>query len=373
MEEKREKRIRSDFHWARIKDSKFGSIDSYPTGVSERSEDKGTRKPDIGSHDAQVPVIRSTLLDTEDHKDHGGRKADDVTSHNDNSTSSRILSSARQDELHGLTRPMLPLKARQFHLVKNSFLSPSHVIAGHGVQKRKSKEKSIALFTERRVLQLQLQLLEDSSKLKANMHQLVETSSIQHHELVTPEPRKYKRPTATAEEVKWRAKTWQKPAKTDKDKVPTSDDPEGSRGDDLSYGDYSLELAMQLQEFAIQETQNAAHQSSMERRSQLKHQPKLPGPRPEKPVAPMQKIQNDTTMPNNPAGENDQDFVYDTYVRSDGPIRNAPGLNDSTPDADGEEVGLLVIEEEDEEAWEEYGEDAESDKKWDTDDEDENG
>lgn len=374
LEEKRDKRIRSDFHWARVKDSRAGSINSHPTGASERSDGKGTRKPDIGLHDAQVPVIRSTLYDIEDHK---GPNGDDLACQDASSTSSVILSSARQEERRDIIRPVLPLKARHFHLVKNSFLSPSHVIAGHGIRKPKNKEKSIALFTERRVLQM-LQL-EDASKMKANMDQPVETLSIQHQDLVspdlvTPEPRMYKRPNATAEEVKWRAKTWQSPAKTEKDSMPISEAPEGTEGDYSSYGDYSLELAMQLQEFAIPETQNsAAHKPPMERKSQLKYQPKLPGPKPKKPVIPVQEIQKDTKMLNTHAGENDEDYIYDTYVRSDGPIRNAAGLHDLSSNTDQKEFGLLVIEEDDEEAWEEFGEDAESDKEWDTDDEDENG
>ncbi|KAI5246615.1 hypothetical protein E4T43_02684 [Aureobasidium subglaciale] len=66
----------------------------------------------------------------------------------------------------------------------------------------------------------------------------------------------------------------------------------------------------------------------------------------------------------------DDDYVYDTYVRTKDPVVPA---NIDSDDAPNVQIGYIVISEEDQPLWETYfEEEAESDKEFETDDEDEN-
>lgn len=82
-------------------------------------------------------------------------------------------------------------------------------------------------------------------------------------------------------------------------------------------------------------------------------------------------------LPDAQDSESQDDFVYDTYLRtkpamvsfqSDG----AMDIHQIENVANGK-VGILVIAERDEAAWEAYGEEEESDKDWNSEEEDENG
>lgn len=67
----------------------------------------------------------------------------------------------------------------------------------------------------------------------------------------------------------------------------------------------------------------------------------------------------------------DEEYVYDTYIRTKDPV--VPFALDSKDPAN-DHVGYIVISEEDQPLWETYfGEDGDTDKEFDTDDEDENG
>ena len=67
----------------------------------------------------------------------------------------------------------------------------------------------------------------------------------------------------------------------------------------------------------------------------------------------------------------DDDYVYDTYIRTKDPV--VPATLESE-DSSNIQVGYIVISEEDQPLWETYFEDdVESDKEFETDDEDENG
>ena len=74
--------------------------------------------------------------------------------------------------------------------------------------------------------------------------------------------------------------------------------------------------------------------------------------------------------------ENQDDFVYDTFVRT---YDHSSPLDSSTPDidmldmVDRHKIGILIIAEEDQFEWETFGEDEQSDKDWNSEEEDENG
>ena len=71
-----------------------------------------------------------------------------------------------------------------------------------------------------------------------------------------------------------------------------------------------------------------------------------------------------TTMTSNSDPEMNDDYVYETYVR----VAQSPGFQG----ANGNTVGLLVIEDQDEELWEAFAEHDEN-SKWDEEDADSNG
>jgi hypothetical protein len=62
--------------------------------------------------------------------------------------------------------------------------------------------------------------------------------------------------------------------------------------------------------------------------------------------------------------DNDAGYVYDTYILAADPA----GSSLAAPD----DIGYLIIDEEDQSLWETFGDDDQSDKGWDTDEEDEN-
>ncbi|KAH0373299.1 hypothetical protein KCU65_g622, partial [Aureobasidium melanogenum] len=83
------------------------------------------------------------------------------------------------------------------------------------------------------------------------------------------------------------------------------------------------------------------------------------------PAQATQKAEEDVDMMSD-----DEDYVYDTYVRTKDPVVPA---NLEAEDSSNIQVGYIVISEEDQPLWETYFEDeAESDKEFETDDEDEN-
>lgn len=114
--------------------------------------------------------------------------------------------------------------------------------------------------------------------------------------------------------------------------------------------------------------------SDVQLQQKIKFQPKPPRARPEAnlpvPSGSRQEVLLETQYP-----ENADDFVYDTYFRTSQP---APGFQydglPATVAIADEKVGVLVIAEDDEAIWEAYAEDAEeSEKDWNSEEEDENG
>lgn len=101
-----------------------------------------------------------------------------------------------------------------------------------------------------------------------------------------------------------------------------------------------------------------------------------------KPAAALRKEDraSPTTSENLPDAQNlkfQDEFVYDTYLRTKlamvGLQSDCPMDIDQMNMLTSGKVGILVIAEQDEEAWEAYGEEEESDKDWNSEEEDENG
>ena len=379
LQETRDKRIRSDFHWARVDNNVSNSVEVASAGSPKGLKDSYSHhESGIESHVAQVPAIQSTLPEDEAIKPHS--EGDDFTSavNGSSQTSLMIDKVAVQCQIQ---RPVLPSKARHFHLVKGACASSRHVSADYRVGKSRKKDRiAVALFTERHAAQaLQLLDKDQSSESSAGDARRLEGSPAQRVSLISSETRIYKKPSATPEEVKWRAKTWKEPAQIDSNSSTNAEAPQRSINITKSYGDYSLELAMQLQEFALQETEASQSQvPAKQPKAHLKFQPKPGRARLERTEMPAEEKYNIENVRFPDDAESDECFVYDTFIRSKGLNQmdfSDEGLtsNKVAQRPRSREVGFLIIQEQDEEEWQEYAEEIESEREWDTDDEDENG
>lgn len=173
----------------------------------------------------------------------------------------------------------------------------------------------------------------------------------------------FKRPNANVKEKQWRAETWKRPVNgsvTKNDATPPDD-----------------RMVDALTRFALEEAE----------RDEAREKPKVTSI-PKKPVqrykdrhpeeyaaqAAQAHAQNgtngDVDMDVDMDGSDDDDYVYDTYVRTKDPVMLPTWDND---DSANDKIGYLVITEQDQPFWETYFEDEESDKEFDTDEEDENG
>ncbi|KAI9702598.1 MAG: hypothetical protein M1836_001078 [Candelina mexicana] len=270
---------------------------------------------------------------------------------------------------------------RRFHLTRSTTaLSPQ---GPTGIEKRKTGGKSdIAVFVER------VSRLKESRSLL----DLLVTTAHGHNDEFISEPKdcapasdqdivpSQKRPNASATERQWRAEQWSQ-AKS----VVASATPPGKTGasidTDSSLWDYtSLQLAEQLQEVARQESSiQTSSQVSPKKvaTTKLKTRPKVPALRyaerhPEKSYA--SKTADPMDLSSDTGDEND--FVYDTYIRQPGkPLID--GADAYMENADPEDVfqgnvGLLVITDQDQEEWEAFADNDDSEKDWNSEEEDEN-
>lgn len=145
------------------------------------------------------------------------------------------------------------------------------------------------------------------------------------------------------------------------------------------YSQNSIMLAWQLQELATKESLRPAQDL---RGSPPQLQPKIklkpPRPRPKEIVIKSVDSSGDQVMDDVIEIESEEDFVYDTYVRSSGQVVSKPKdmaepMICEAGNVENNRIGILVIEDADQEIWETFAEEEESDKEWNNDEEDENG
>ena len=265
-----------------------------------------------------------------------------------------------------------PSKARKFHLINtpspssSPFLAPKTIAQKH----RDQRKKDLAIFAEKPDLILKAKLsgdiLSHSSGEPRNMYNGEEEDDSQ-----LEQPRK--RPNATGAERRWRTETWANPPKPNAVAENSTRTAENINEPSSQWNYESAQLAEQLQEVALQEIHASEQQGKgLSGSGQLKIKPKPPKPRqPRIDTLDVDSNGNDL-MTDAVALDNDGDYVIDTYVRSStqptGPhydsLRGIPHSN----------VGILIIEDQEEEAfWETLAEDPESDPEWNSEEEDENG
>lgn len=145
------------------------------------------------------------------------------------------------------------------------------------------------------------------------------------------------------------------------------------------YSQNSIMLAWQLQELAIKESLR----STLDLRGsppQLQPKIKLKSPRPRPKEIHIKSIDSggDQVMDDVIEIESEEAFVYDTYVRSSGHVVSQPKditepMISEAGNIENNRIGILVIEDADQEIWETFAEEEESDNEWNSDEEDENG
>ncbi|KAL8811037.1 MAG: hypothetical protein Q9200_002126 [Gallowayella weberi] len=250
-----------------------------------------------------------------------------------------------------------------------------------GIQKSKKKKKQqqhkeFAVFVERTHQNQRSNspvadascALEDSDKPPAGLATSPDL-------LTTPR----KRPLASSAEQKWRAQTWKGPLEA---KVKAAPDFEGPRTENATtdvLGDASLRLAWELHQFAVEESQASTGIYCGKSKPVVKAKPKPPKPRPAKERVGA-SIHVDNTHPDvmnvDEGGDESDTFVIDVYLRQAENVADkssAESANARLETADPDKVGLLVIEDEDQDMWELYGEeDQSSDDGWNSEEEDEN-
>ena len=270
------------------------------------------------------------------------------------------------------------LKARKFHLVSNPspmsspFLVPKTIAQKH----RDKRKKDLAMFAERpetiRKVQYPGNVLSHSS---GEPRHVDDGENKDTSQLCQPR----KRPNATAAERKWRTVTWTRPPKPNEVNENLTRTAENINEPSSQWNYESTWLAEQLQETALEEIRASEQQvKGLSGSGQFKIKPKPPKPR--QPGAEKSSVggSGDITMTNTINLDDDGDYVLDTYVRSSarpfGATEPADSNYDSLHGTDHGNIGILVIEDEEEEAlWEAFAEDEESDAEWNSEEEDENG
>ena len=265
-----------------------------------------------------------------------------------------------------------PSKARKFHLINtpsptsSPFLAPKTIAQKH----RDRRKKDLAVFAEKpdliRKVKLSGDILRHSSGEPRHVYNGEKKDG---SELEQPR----KGPNATAAERKWRTETWANPPKPNAVTRKSTRTAENIHEPSSQWNYESAQLAEQLQEVALEEIHASEEQGKgLSGSGQLKIKPKPPKPRqPRTDTWDVDSNGNDL-MTDAVALDKDGDYVIDTYVRSS--TQPTGPHYDSLHDIAHSNVGILIIEEQEEEAfWEAFAEDRQSDPEWNSEEEDENG
>lgn len=272
---------------------------------------------------------------------------------------------------------------RRFHLTKSaSSLSLRHHTPSSGIQKhKKSRRNDLAVFVEKGKDKLRPKTPRGNSAVTSQRQPRTTGDSMPASAVVQPgEDKPRKRPNATAAERAWRAKNWGDDTSTTAPRERSAREGRTIHEPSNTWDYSSIELAEQLQRVALQESgyTNGASVAAGNVLSSpnAKIKPKAaPARFRDRQRQSNVDVANDNGMGVENHVEDDSEYVYDTFVRQIGPSsRVAP-----TPSTDPLEglnlgkVGILVILEADEGLWETYGEDDDSDRDWNSEEEDENG
>ena len=302
----------------------------------------------------QAPIVEATLPGSEFDTRSQGKPAL-IEKAAPDGQNSRTATARSNGWLQGLQRPL----TRRFHLTTSAILSASHVDAGYGISKRKSKVTNrLPVFIE--------------EKAKAILFQTLSSDpAMQQCDLTS-----LKSPSATDDRMIWKDKTRTEaagPHQLDMKLTGVSGSVDGQvHTDDPEH----LATTEEVLGTVIQTSQAAQHSGvPTELQSTRKDRQISSTPRSRQIWLPNRADKDSELTDAEVAMTNDGTYVYDTYVRAEGNMASdmVKGKQDYPPPMQADKVGVLVIDDKDEQNWQEFLEDVVCEKDWDTDDEDENG
>ncbi|KAL9006226.1 MAG: hypothetical protein Q9188_000998 [Gyalolechia gomerana] len=341
-------------------------------------EIKSQKSPAIGDP-AQIPIVRTTLPD----EDHGQPPsaspaclqqnvvrglAGGPNKHVQSADGSLNIVSDHQCRFPTL----LSKEHRKFHLTRTSTSTRTPSVLHGGIQKTKKKpKKKLAVFVERSDIAKKLSHPRtNDATFNEEQSKPGEIAPPPSAECLTPR----KRPLASPAERNWKTQTWKQPLKSSAGTKPAA--VETHETDTATNSDG---LALQLQEFALDVSGVGRQASQVTKHPKVKVKPKPPKPRPAKDglgTNGQDRKVFGSSMDLSGFGEDTENFVFDVYVRQPQRIgeNTSMGLQHAALEkANSDKIGVLVIEDEDQETWELYGdEDQSSDEGWNSEEEDEN-
>ncbi|KAI9678903.1 MAG: hypothetical protein M1829_001888 [Trizodia sp. TS-e1964] len=338
-----------------------------------------------------VPIVRTSLPGEE----HNGNKSVP------GKTLSRLSSKQSLNKSGGATvckapiasMPILPPRGaiqRRFHLSRHP--GPPHQSAPLGSKEHKRKRSShieVAIFVEHerklKKCKSTQNIIQAVGSSENTASVFLESYTLQDGTLGQEEQHDHlrrKRPNVSVKE-----KNRRQQLRADASKRISSFPKKTGYTIDTPSNEWNYEssvLAAQLQAFALAETQKLPAASPRDgaseiRARKLKYRPKLQAHRPREVKSTIDGHDTDGNVASGKiesTHEND-DYVFDTYVRM--PSKRERFAIDGTIEPElgelggsNETVGLLVITEEDQSKWEKFAVDSESDKDWNSEEEDEN-
>lgn len=347
---------------------------------------KETQSTTTAFHSSQVPTVRTSLPseDLNEEKHALARCSEKLDSNVEAAATvekrQRPSENTQPKKSRQNTPDIFPflLKARKFHLVRSPspisspFLAPKTIAQKH----RNKRKKDLAIFAEGPEIIHKAKVAGDYSRNSSG-----ETGHVHNGEkkdtLQLKQPRK--RPNATAAERKWRTETWADAPKPNEVNGSPKKTAENINEPSSQWNYESTRLTEQLQEVTLEEIHASEQRvKGLSSNGQVKIKPKPPQPRQsrtdELAVDGSRHDLMTCAINSNDGGE----YVLDTYVRSSAQpfeiTEQADPQNGSLHVIDHGKIGILIIEDEEEEAlWETFAEDRQSDPEWNSEEEDENG
>ena len=281
-----------------------------------------------------------------------------------------LLSNRRPSGSHGKSEinDTADVRLRRYRLSHNSLPSLKRQPSSTGgiTKRRKPQRDNLAVFVE---TQRGETLLERTIRNHGHPGQgeSEELKSQDRMSLIDQNGPTQKRPKVNATERAWRSETWGNQNASD-----AKSDSEARNQPATNWDDASIQLAQELQRFALEQSQaQPSHIST----SNIKFKPKPPVPRQATGNAKDVKILSDPVVLS--VADEDGDYIVDTYIRA--PLQSldmdaaAGTYVDPLHDVDRHKIGILVIDEEQELLWETFGDEHQSEPEVESDEEDENG
>ncbi|KAL9019232.1 MAG: hypothetical protein Q9185_003477 [Variospora sp. 1 TL-2023] len=343
-------------------------------GLRIRSSDERDMRSGAASAQIQIPDIR-------EHPAYRGV----AEAHGLNNPNTPIFQAPSFSNCHRVTglfqqpkpqgQPSLQVRQepRKFHFTRTTTPVRIPSVLYSGIQKcRKKHDKTLAVFMERtKDLDWSQGRMTDSSDSEGKRNRLDNIVA----RLVAQPSSPSKRPLASPAERMWRDQTWKQSPGNKARKSPAA-----TRGQETDSMAHSLHLASRLQKFALDVSRTESEALALHERASAQFKPGSPKPRPwmgRTEAANETRHDPEHATDSSVVQKKDLDnFVFDVYVRQveekSGEASNE--LFNATLEATiPEKVGLLVVADEDEETWELYGnEDQSNGDEWDSEEDDEN-